>query len=114
VTTFQFTYVPLLNINAKLEYAWTPEITAFGGYEFLNESYFLVDRVETTDRFFGIEQRLIGGVRWRVWEHASLEVNGGYSFGRYYGEGQSQWDTLRDRIDVDPTLFLGLGWRLHF
>lgn len=114
VFTLNLSYVPLNNVNAGVTYCLTPQLTVYGGYEFLNESYFLVDRTDSQDRFFVFEQRLATGVRWKVWQHAQLEVIGGYSFGRYFGQGQSQWSSLSDRVDVEPGPFLGVKFQLGF
>lgn len=107
-------YMPLYNINARLTYKPAAGVQVFGGYEFFNESYFLADRENTRDSFFGFEQRLVGGVRWEVGQALTVELNGGYAFGRYFGEGDNQWGTLRDRVDVKPGPFVGLKVGLRF
>jgi hypothetical protein len=107
-------YMPLYNINARLTYQLAPAMQIFAGYEYLNESYFLEDRLETEDRFFGLEQRVIAGWRWDFAAHGAIELSGGYSFGRRYGEGESQWSELQDQIDVAPGPFVGLGLRWRF
>jgi hypothetical protein len=112
--TVNLSYVPLLNINARLSYRLSPDVQAYGGYEFLNESYFLTDRTDPLDRFFAFEQRVVTGLAWDVCKNGTVELNGGYSFGRYYGEGQSQFGPLSDRVDVAPGPFVGLNARLRF
>jgi hypothetical protein len=99
-------YMPLYNINSCATYTPAAGVQAFAAYEFLNESHFLAERLNTRDRFFSFEQRLIGGVRWQV-KAFSVELNGGYSFGRHFGEGDNQWGNLRDRVDVRPGPFIG-------
>jgi hypothetical protein len=112
--TFNLSYFPLYNINARATYAFTPTFAVFGGYEYLNESYFLADRVDTEDRFFVLEQRLITGLRWDVGKRGQLQLLGGYSFGRKFGQGDSQWDTLFDQVNVDPGPFVGAKFQLMF
>jgi len=112
--TLAFSYTPLLNINSRLTYTFDPSLRIFGGYEYLTESYLLAGRANTNDQFFSIEQRLITGFQWDVWKGASLEVNGGYSFGRNYGEGDNQFDSLSDKIDLAPGPFLGAAFRMKF
>lgn len=107
-------YAPLYNINARLTYTFAPGVQVHGGYEYLNESYFLADRADRQDRFFGFEQRVVGGVRWQVGEALSVELNGGYGFGRYFGQGSNQWGSLRDRVDVAPGPFLAARFGLRF
>jgi len=74
----------------------------------------LAGRTNASDQFFSIEQRLITGIQWDVWKEASVEVNGGYSFGRYYGEGDNQFGSIRDKLDVASGLFLGAAFRMKF
>lgn len=112
--TLNVSYVPLYNINARLTRRIAPRLQVFGAYEYLNESYLLAERADTRDRFFVFEQRLVAGVRWDVGSNGTLEINGGQSFGRVYGEGQSQWSPLQDRIEVEPGPFLGAQFRLRF
>lgn len=112
--TLTLSYMPVSNINARLSYRVAPRFQVYGGYEFLTESYFLVDRTDNQDRFFVLEQRLVTGLRWEVWKNATAEVNGGYSFGRNYGEGDSPWGSLKDRVDVDPGPFVGIRVNLTF
>jgi hypothetical protein len=60
------------------------------------------------------EQRVIGGVRWGIWRHVTLDMNAGYAFGRYFAEGQNQGGDLHDRVDVQPGAFLGISLRGRF
>jgi hypothetical protein len=108
------TYIPLTNVNAKINYRATESVSLYGGYEFFNESYFLVDRAEKKDRFMGFEQRLVGGVRWQVAKNSTLDFNAGYAFDRYFGEGQNQGSSLHDRVDIASGAFLGLAYRMGF
>lgn len=112
--TLNLSYLPLLNINARLTWRFAPRWQLYSGYEFLNESYFLVDRTDLQDRFFAFEQRLIAGLRWEIAPMLAFELSGGYSFGRHYGSGDSQWGSLVDRVDIDPGPFVGLNLRLQF
>jgi len=112
--TFAFSYFPLLNINSRLTYAFDPSLRFFGGYEYLTETYLLAGRTNTRDQFFSIEQRLIAGIQWDLWKGANIEVNGGYSFGRFYGEGDNQFSSLRDKVDIGSGPFLGAAFRWKF
>jgi hypothetical protein len=116
--TLNFSYIPLTNINARATYRITDKISLYGGYEFLNDSYFLADRVDRRNRFMGFEQRLIGGLRYDFWKHAALDLNAGYSFERFYAEGIKAVDSpivstshlvrfwvQAFRFDFDPLVF---------
>jgi hypothetical protein len=111
--TLNVSYVPLTNVNATVTYRVLGNLRVYGGYQYLTESYFLADRADAQDRFFGLEQRLFTGVRWDLGRRASLDVSGGYVFGRQYGEGTNQSAALHDRVDIAPGAFLGakFSWR---
>jgi hypothetical protein len=83
----------------------------YGGFEWLNESYFLADRPDVKDRFFGFEKRLIGGVQMTLWRNALIDLNSGYAFDRYFAEGTNQNSGLHDRVDIAPGVFLAGGSR---
>lgn len=112
--TFNLSYVPLTNVNARLTKKATEKLTVYTGYENITETYFLADRQEVNDRFFGFEQRLITGVQWDLWRHLTLDLNTGYSFGRYFGEGANQGATLHDIVNVGASVFLGMNLRAKF
>jgi Domain of unknown function (DUF6268) len=105
--TFTFFYVPITNINARATYRVTNGVNVYGGFEWLNEAYFLADRAEQDERFLAFEKRLICGVRWDIWTHADFDLNAGYAFDRYYGEGQNQISDLHDRVDISSGAFIG-------
>ncbi len=105
--TLTFSYIPITNVNARATYRVTSGLNFYGGFEWLNEAYFLADRAEHKERFLAFEKRLISGIRWDIWKYAALDVNAGYAFDRYYGEGKNQFSNLHDRIDIRPGAFVG-------
>ncbi len=105
--TLNFSYIPITNINARASYRLTDGLNLYGGFEWLNEAYFLADRMEQRERFLAFEKRLVSGIRWDIWRYAALELNAGYAFDRYYGEGQNQISNLRNRVDIDPGAIVG-------
>ncbi len=104
---FTFLYVPVINVTSQVSYRVADGVSVYGGFEWLNEAYFLAGRADRRDRFLAFEKRLITGVRWGVCRYAALDLNAGYAFDRYYGEGQSQLGDLSDRVDVASGAFLG-------
>jgi hypothetical protein len=105
-------YMPLNNVTARATWTASEQLSAYTGYEILNESFFLADRIDSRDRLFSVEQRLVSGVVWSLGPNAAVELNGGYSFGRYFAQGTNQWASLTDRLDVRPGPFAGLSLRL--
>jgi Domain of unknown function (DUF6268) len=112
--TLTASYIPLTNVNARITRRITDEWKVYAGYEWLNESYFLVDRANAADRFIGLEQRVIGGLTYALGERLTLDLNAGYAFNRQYGEGANLGGSLRDRIDVRGGAFLGASLRMRF
>ena len=105
--TLTFSYIPVTNINARATYRVIDEVNIYCGFEWLYEAYFLADRTVQNERFLGFEKRLIGGLRWAIWTHATLDFNAGYSFDRYYGQGTSQISNLHDEVNISPGAFVG-------
>jgi hypothetical protein len=112
--TINASYLPLLTVNARATYRLVGKVFVYGGFESLQEAYFLADREDASDRFMGFEKRLLCGVRWEVWQHAALEANGGYAFDRYYGTGHNQIGDLRDRVDIAPGAFVSSSFHIGF
>jgi len=112
--TFTASYIPLTNVRAMLDYRFREGIHFFGGYETVNEAYFLADRADRFDRFLSFEQRVLGGVKFDILKNATLDFHAGYAFGRRFGEGRNQGAPLHDRVDVAPGGFLGAALRLKF
>jgi hypothetical protein len=105
--TLTLSYIPITNVNARATYELMNGLNLYGGFEWLNEAYFLAERAEQEERFLAFEKRLICGIRWDIWTHAALDLNAGYAFDRYYGEGQNQLSNLHDRVDINPGAFAG-------
>jgi hypothetical protein len=96
-------------------YKLNDRLVAYGGFQSLQEAYFLADRENTNDRFMGFEKRLVAGIRWEVYHHATVDVSGGYSFDRYYGVGQNQiGGELSDQVDIDPGPFASVAFQYQF
>lgn len=112
--TLSVSYIPVTNVNARASYLLGRGVEVYGGFEWLNEAYFLADRVVLEDRFLGFDMQLTTGFRWQFASHAVLDINAGYAFNRYYGIGQSQFSDLQDQVDVSPGAFLGAGIVLKF
>ncbi|MGF1581860.1 MAG: DUF6268 family outer membrane beta-barrel protein [Gemmataceae bacterium] len=112
--TIDLSYLPLTNVKARITVHMANNVHLYGGYEFLNEAYFLADRENTQDRFMGFEQRLISGIRWSLFANATLDLNAGYAFDRHFGEGANQGADLIDRVDISSGGFLSGSLRLAF
>ena len=112
--TFNISYMPQTTVNARATYRLVGTVFIYGGFESLQETYLLAERENLKDRFMGFEKRLLTGVRWDAWDHASLDFSAGYAFDRYYGIGQNQIGNLQDQIDIAPGAFLSTFLRIRF
>jgi hypothetical protein len=75
-----------------------------------NDRYLLAERADPDDRLFYYEKRvrvgaIIGLARWLF-----TDITGGYSFDRFYFEGESYSDRNQNRIDVDSGPSSSSGW----
>jgi hypothetical protein len=113
--TLNLSYFPLINVNANATYKLSPKMNVYTGFQWYSESYHLADQTDSNQRFMGFEKRLISGVRWNFWSHASFDFNGGYAFDRNYGEGTSSFSSnLTDRVDIGSGAFVGMNLFLRW
>ena len=112
--TFNVSYMPLTTVTAKASYRVVGKVFVYGGFESAQEAYLLAGREDLSDRFMGYEKRLLGGVRWDAWEHATFDVSAGYAFDCYYGIGHNEVNNLQDQVDIAPGGFLSTSLRVRF
>jgi len=98
--TFEASYMLIHTINVKGSYRLTDRLKIVGGYSSTDEVYMLYDRTDVSDRFFMYDQRVSLGLESPVAKWLTVDLTGGYAFGRYSYTGQ-QWDSAQfDRIDI--------------
>ena len=112
--TINVSYMPLTTVNARATYRLVGKVFIFAGFESLQETYLLADRLNAHDRFMGFEKRLFGGIRWDVWQHIAWDIQAGYAFDRYYGVGQNQIGHLNDQLDIASGAFLSTNVIIRF
>lgn len=112
--SFELSYFPITNINARANYRLTDRLYAFAGFEWNYEAFFLVDRAERLDRFMGFEKRVLTGLRYDIFTKGAIDLQVGYAFDRVYGVGQNRLGNLQDQVDVDPGMFVAASFTLRF
>jgi hypothetical protein len=109
-------YLPVRTVTARV--IWNPceypEYHFYGAFNWSNESYFLADRQNDGDRFYGFEKRLSGGVQFDLPWRLRLDLSAGYVFDRFYFQGRRYADRNHDRVDVGAGWFLAAQLRLQF
>jgi hypothetical protein len=107
--TFDFTYMLLTNVHARVTYhCWGP-IRIYVGYDWENEGFFPADRQDSRQRLFSYDMRLSGGLQVKLGPHWSFDLSSGYVFDRFFAVGDSAALNSQDRIDIAPGPFLGLS-----
>jgi hypothetical protein len=112
--TFDFSYMLLRTVHARVSYRMSPTMRAYVGFDWENESYFLADSPDVNDRFYYFDMRLSAGMQFVLPRRASLDVSGGYVFERYYFQGVNSNDSNVDRVNIGAGPFLGLRAGLRF
>ena len=112
---FELSYALITSVHARAIYQPLPWLDCYAGYDWLNESYLLVDRPEEKDRFFYYEMRVSAGLKFKLPMHASLDFSAGYAFDRYYYEGTTFSLTGgTDRVDVGAGPFVAAQFQMRF
>jgi hypothetical protein len=112
---FELSYALITSVHARAVYQPTKWLDCYAGFDWLNESYLLVDRPEEKDRFFYYEMRVSAGLKYKLWEHVTLDFSAGYAFDRYYYEGSSFSLTGGiDRVDVGAGPFVAGQFQARF
>jgi hypothetical protein len=83
------------------------------GFDWTNDRYFRADRPDPDERLFYYEKRIRAGVIIGLARQLYVEVAGGYSFDRFYFEGEGYSDRGQNRVDVEdgPFAAIRLGTR---
>jgi hypothetical protein len=111
--SFDFSYMLLTTVNARVTYRVLPAVKVYASYNYGTESYFLADRTDVQDRFFYNEMRLTTGLTWNLTAYSVLDLSGGYAFDRQYFEGHN-FTSETNVVSVAPGPFVALRLGLHF
>jgi hypothetical protein len=112
--TLQFTYAPLTNIHTKVIYRIIRSLRVYAGFDWGEESYFRVGRLDDRDRLFYYDKRLSAGLIWSLNEHISFDVSGGYTFDRMYFEGRDFSHRSFNRLDIGDGALVGVQAAVKF
>jgi len=105
---FRAFYFPIHSIYAGCEYSLSELVGIFASFRWENEQYYRAAREDKDDRLFWYEKRLEAGIKLRATSNLEVTVSGGYSFDRFFFEGESYDDDRTDnRVDVGDGPFIG-------
>jgi hypothetical protein len=104
--TFSALYIAVRTVDARVTYQVFRPLRVWAGFDWTNDRYLLADRANSDDRLFYYEKRIRAGVILGLARWLFVDVTGGYSFDRFYFEGEDYSDRNQNRIDVGAGPFV--------
>jgi hypothetical protein len=101
-------------VHAQVGYRLVEQLKLYAGFDWSDQRFFRHDRRDHDDRLFYYEKRVALGARWDITENVWLDLAGGWTFDRFWFEGEDYGDRGRRRLNLDdgPMLKLQLGLRM--
>jgi hypothetical protein len=111
--TLTASYVAVRTVDVRLTYQVARPVRVWIGFDWTNERYLRANRADPDDRLFYYEKRVRAGAIIGLARQLFVDVTVGYSFDRFYFEGEGYSDRNRNRIDVGdgPFTQVRLGTR---
>jgi hypothetical protein len=112
--TLEASYMLLTTVHARATYRVCAPLRVYAGFDWSNESWYLVPRADDKDRLFYYEQRLSVGAVTHIGHVFLLDVSTGYAFDRFYFEGHNYNDRNSNRVDVGAAPVLSFQAQLRW
>lgn len=111
--TLSASYIAIRTMDVRLTYQVFRPVRLWAGFDWTNDRYLRADRADPDDRLFYYEKRIRVGAIIGLARQLFVDATVGYSFDRFYFEGEGYGDRNRNRIDVGdgPFAALRLGTR---
>jgi hypothetical protein len=103
--TLEATYVPIRRVRVRATYEVARPFRVFAGFDWAHDIYFRADRQDKDDELVYYEKRALLGARFDL-RHVGFELTGGYTFDRFFYEGEKYSDREVNRIDVKSGPFV--------
>jgi hypothetical protein len=107
-------YVAVRTVDVRLTYQLFRPVRLWIGFDWTNERYLRADRADADDRLFYYEKRVRAGAIIGLARQAFVDIAVGYSFDRFYFEGEDFDERDRNRIDVESGPFGAVRLGLRF
>ena len=98
--TLSASYIAVRTVDVRLTYQVFRPIRVWVGFDWTNERYLRAGRADPDDRLFYYEKRIRAGAIIGLARQLFVDLTVGYSFDRFYFEGESYGDNDQNRIDV--------------
>jgi hypothetical protein len=112
--TLMATYTPVRTVDTRITYQIFRPVRLWAGFDWTNERYFRADRPDPDDRLFYYEKRVRVGATVGLARQLYVDVAVGYSFDRFYFEGEGYDERGRNRVSVDDGPFVAARLGLRF
>ena len=102
-------YFPIHTVYAGCDYRLGELVGIFASFRWENDQYYRAGREDKADRLFWYEKRVEAGIKLLFSAELEVVMSGGYSFDRFFFEGESYDDDRTDnRVDVGDGPFIAV------
>ena len=112
--TVRASYMIPRTVHAKVSCEVLQDVKLYGAFDCDGQQYFRHDRFDEHDRLQYYEKRAMLGLTWQVTPGCTVDLGGGYAFGRFWFEESSYDERGESRIDLDDGPFALLRVNLRF
>jgi hypothetical protein len=107
-------YMPIRIASVKASWDLGEGWHAYTAFNWFYDAFFLYDRPNNSDRFFGYEKRLTAGLQFDLPLSLQLDVSAGWAFDRFFFQGRYYSDRNFDRVSVESGPFAALSLGIRF
>jgi hypothetical protein len=106
-------YAMVRTLKARATYRLTQPLSVYTGFEMFHQAYYLADRDHSENQLFLYQKRALGGVTYALGHGLVLDLSGGWSFDRFFFQGENYGDRDQDRLDLENGAYFAgsLGYR---
>ena len=101
-------------VHAKVSCEVLRDVKLYGAFDWDSQHFFRHDRRDDSDRLQYYEKRATLGLSWQVTPRCTVDLGGGYAFGRFWFEESSYDERGESRIDLDDGPFAFLKVNVRF
>ena len=112
--TLTASYVAVRTVDVRLTYQIFRAVRLWVGFDWTNERYLLAGRSNPDDRLFYYEKRIRAGAIIGLARQLFIDTDVGYSFDRFYFEGEGYSDRDQNRVDVGDGPFVQVRVGVRF
>ncbi len=99
--SLDISYFFVRSISAKASYELNKKLSVYTDFNWDNELYLRAERENNRYRLFYYDKTVSVGLKFKPWKYFSINIEGGYSFDRFFFEGKEYDDRNDNKIDVE-------------